>query len=127
MPRSESVDAYLVAQSDIARRVLKIVRATIKKAGPKLAESVSYKIPTYTLNEKPVVFFGAWNTAVRARVREYAPRASSSLPCDRGALTTIDPSSGGFVLESEMREGDVAESDCLRDFGLLGSTTIILE
>ena len=60
MPSYDSVNAYLAAQTEDVRRVLKRVRATVKKAEPKLEESISYKVPTYKLGDKPVVFFAAW-------------------------------------------------------------------
>lgn len=60
MPSYASVDDYLAAQSADAQRALQRLRALIKKTRPKLVESISYKVPTYALDGKPVVFFAAW-------------------------------------------------------------------
>lgn len=60
MPTYESVDAYLAAQRDDVRSTLERVRDVIRKAGPKLEETISYKVPTYELGNTPVLFFAAW-------------------------------------------------------------------
>lgn len=60
MPDYESVSAYLAAQPPDVRRVLTQVRAAIRKALPQARETISYKIPTYEVGGKPVVYFAAW-------------------------------------------------------------------
>jgi uncharacterized protein YdhG (YjbR/CyaY superfamily) len=60
MPDYESVPAYLAAQPPDVRRVLTQVRAAIRKAIPQARETISYKIPTYEVGGKPVVYFAAW-------------------------------------------------------------------
>ena len=60
MPSYASVSAYLAAQPPEVRKVLTQVRAAIRKALPQARETVSYKIPTYELGGKPVVYFAAW-------------------------------------------------------------------
>ncbi len=60
MPDYESVDAYIAAQSEIARPMLTRMRNLIRKAAPEVVESISYKVPTYKLQGKPLVFFAAW-------------------------------------------------------------------
>ena len=60
MPSYDTVDAYLADQRDEVRVILERVRAIVRKAGPKLEESISYKVPTYKLGDTPVVFFAAW-------------------------------------------------------------------
>ena len=56
-----SVTEYLAAQPPPTRRVLKQVRATIRKAIPKEEEVLSYQIPAYRLpGGGMVVFFAGW-------------------------------------------------------------------
>ena len=42
------------------QRVLKRVRSSIRKALPQAAESISYGIPTYKLNGRPVIYFAGY-------------------------------------------------------------------
>ena len=54
-----SVDAYLAALPDGKRRALSKLRAQIKAAVPEAVEGISYGMPTYKLDGRPVVYFGA--------------------------------------------------------------------
>ena len=62
MPRATfaSVDEYIAAQPQDAQRVLKRVRAVIRKALPSADEMISYAIPTYKLNGRPVIYFAGF-------------------------------------------------------------------
>ena len=40
--------------------VLERVRSTIRKAVPGAEEMISYKIPTYKLHNRPVLYFAGW-------------------------------------------------------------------
>lgn len=62
MARSDhdTVDAYLAAQPAEARAVLERVRATIRKALPKVTERISYRIPTFDLDGTMVLFFAGF-------------------------------------------------------------------
>lgn len=53
------VDAYIAEFSPLVQKMLKELRATIKKAAPKAEESISYMMPAYKLNG-PLVYFGAY-------------------------------------------------------------------
>lgn len=55
-----AVDAYLAAQPAAARAVLARVRATIRKALPGATEEISYRIPTYKLDARMVVYFAGF-------------------------------------------------------------------
>jgi uncharacterized protein YdhG (YjbR/CyaY superfamily) len=55
-----SVDEYIAAQPEGAQRVLQRVRAVIRKATPAAEEGISYKIPTYKLRQRPVLYFAGW-------------------------------------------------------------------
>jgi uncharacterized protein YdhG (YjbR/CyaY superfamily) len=56
-PRSH--DEYLAKLSDDKRRALEKLRKDIKAAAPKAEECISYGIPTFRLNEKSLVSYGA--------------------------------------------------------------------
>jgi len=56
----KSVDEYIGSQPEAVQSVLKRVRSTIRKAVPGAEEMISYKIPTYKLNRRPVIYFAAW-------------------------------------------------------------------
>ena len=55
-----SVEEYVAAQPAPVRRLLERVRATIRKAVPGAEESISYRIPTYKLHGRPVLYFAGF-------------------------------------------------------------------
>jgi uncharacterized protein YdhG (YjbR/CyaY superfamily) len=57
--RFTSVDEYIASHPEAAQRVLKRVRSTIRKA-VRGEEMISYQIPTYKLNGRPVIYFAGW-------------------------------------------------------------------
>src|SRR6267378_2082836 len=56
----KSVDEYIASQPEAVQRVLRRVRSTIRKAVPGADEVISYKIPTYKLHGRPVLYFAGW-------------------------------------------------------------------
>ena len=56
----KSVDDYIASQPEAVKGTLKRVRTTIRKAVRGAEESISYGIPTYKLNGRPVIYFAAW-------------------------------------------------------------------
>jgi uncharacterized protein YdhG (YjbR/CyaY superfamily) len=79
--RHETVDDYLAAVPEDARAALSKLRSTIKAAAPKATEGISYQVPVFKLDGKPLVGFGATTAhctfyvmstsdAMRARLRE---------------------------------------------------------
>ncbi len=56
----KSVDEYIAAQPEAARRALSQVRTTIRTAVPKAEEAISYKMPTYKLNGERLMYFAGW-------------------------------------------------------------------
>ena len=57
---SASVDAYIASQLPAARRALESVRRAIRSAVPEAGETISYKIPTFTLDGTMVLSYAAW-------------------------------------------------------------------
>jgi uncharacterized protein YdhG (YjbR/CyaY superfamily) len=56
----KSVDEYVASQPEAVQGVLKRVRSTIRKAVPGAEEVISYKIPTYKLHGRAVLYFAGW-------------------------------------------------------------------
>lgn len=60
MPVSKSVSEYIsVFPKDVQTR-LKQIRETIKSSVPDAEESISYAMPAYKLNKKPLVYFAGY-------------------------------------------------------------------
>jgi uncharacterized protein YdhG (YjbR/CyaY superfamily) len=57
----KSVDQYIASHPRAVQRVLKRVRSTIRKAVPGAEEMISYRIPTYKLHGRPVLYFAGWS------------------------------------------------------------------
>jgi uncharacterized protein YdhG (YjbR/CyaY superfamily) len=55
-----SIPAYIAAQPKAAQGPLRKVRSAIRKAIPMATESLSYKIPTYKIDDKVVLYFAGW-------------------------------------------------------------------
>lgn len=58
-PRPAGLDDYIAGFAPEVRRLLKQVRATIRKAAPQAQETISYRIAAYML-EGPLVYFAAF-------------------------------------------------------------------
>jgi uncharacterized protein YdhG (YjbR/CyaY superfamily) len=56
----KSVDEYIASQPKPVQAILKRVRSTIRKAVPQAEEVISYQIPSYKLNRRPVIYFAGW-------------------------------------------------------------------
>ena len=57
----KSVDEYIASQPAAVRPVLELVRRTIRKVVPDADEVISYKIPTYKLNGRAMLYFAGWS------------------------------------------------------------------
>ena len=56
----ESVDEYIAAQPEAAKRALELVRTAIREAVPKAEESITYKMPTYKMHGERLLYFAGW-------------------------------------------------------------------
>ena len=112
------VDEYMAAQTEASRAVLERVRGAIRKAVPHAVETVSYRIPTYKLDGRAVIYFAAWK-------RHYSIYPATRLVLDTlaGELAPYDVSKGTirFPLSgrvpvaligriAKLRAGEVARS-----------------
>lgn len=56
----QSVDEYIASQPETAQSTLGRVRSAIRQAVPRAEEVISYKIPTYKLHGRAVLYFAGW-------------------------------------------------------------------
>lgn len=61
MTKSKDIDRYISTFPKGTQKILKQVRATIKKTAPNAEETINYGIPTFTLNGNLVHFAGFKN------------------------------------------------------------------
>jgi uncharacterized protein YdhG (YjbR/CyaY superfamily) len=57
---ASDVPSHFASQPEAVQGVLKRVRRTIRKAVPGADELISYNLPTFKLNGRPVIYFAAW-------------------------------------------------------------------
>lgn len=55
-----TVDDYVAALPDDARPVLEEVRRVVHRVVPDVAETISYRMPTFVLDGRPLVHVAAW-------------------------------------------------------------------
>jgi uncharacterized protein YdhG (YjbR/CyaY superfamily) len=55
-----SVDEYIASQPKVVQGILGRVRSAIRKAVPKAAEGISYKMPSYKLHGASMLYFASW-------------------------------------------------------------------
>jgi uncharacterized protein YdhG (YjbR/CyaY superfamily) len=59
-PGPENIDEYIAGFPQDIQKILQKIRRTIKKAAPGAEETISYKIPTFNLKGKYIVYFAAY-------------------------------------------------------------------
>jgi len=87
------VDEYLAALPDDQRRALTRLRSHIRAIAPEAIESISYGLPTYKLEGRPVAYFGA----AKAHVSLYAVSATDAKGKPIAELKKYDTSGRGTV------------------------------
>jgi uncharacterized protein YdhG (YjbR/CyaY superfamily) len=55
---AKTINEYLATVSPAKRAALQKLRKAIKAAAPKAEECISYGVPTFRLNGKPLIYFG---------------------------------------------------------------------
>ncbi|HZQ10589.1 MAG TPA: DUF1801 domain-containing protein [Anaerolineae bacterium] len=56
----KTIDEYIAGFPSDVQDILQKVRLTIRQAAPDAEETISYKIPTFTLNGKYLIYFAAY-------------------------------------------------------------------
>jgi uncharacterized protein YdhG (YjbR/CyaY superfamily) len=87
----KSVSAYIAAQPIAARRVLRRVRATIRRALPGATEGISYRIPFYRLGGRMVLYFAGFRHhysiyPATARVKRMLRKELTGLVHSKGTI-----------------------------------------
>jgi len=59
-PVPATVDGYIADFPPNVRKILKRIRATIRKAAPGVKERISYRIPTFTLDGAILIYFAGF-------------------------------------------------------------------
>jgi uncharacterized protein YdhG (YjbR/CyaY superfamily) len=62
--KPNNIDEYIAGFPKETQKVLKQIRATIKKAAPATEETISYAIPTFTLNDRYLIYFAGYKNHV---------------------------------------------------------------
>lgn len=60
MNKANDVEEYIAGFPEAVRVLLEQVRATIKAAAPEAVESISYGMPAYKRNGRPLVYFAGY-------------------------------------------------------------------
>ncbi len=60
----QTVTSYISAFPKNVQTILRKIRSTIRKAAPKAEESISYGIPTYKLDGRPLIYFAAFKSHI---------------------------------------------------------------
>lgn len=88
---SASVHEYIAAQPEPARGILEQVRAVVLRALPDAEELISYKIPTYKIGGRPVLYFAGWRRhysvyPVTAALRALLEQEPASFTVEKGTI-----------------------------------------
>lgn len=62
--KPNNIDEYITGFPKTTQKILKQVRATIKKAAPAAQEKISYGIPTFTLNDCYLIYFAGFKNHI---------------------------------------------------------------
>src|SRR5262249_6996805 len=84
-----TIAEYLAQTKPEQRAALQKLRRTIRAASPKAEECISYGIPAFRLNVRPLVFFAAW-----ANHCSFYPGSSRTLKKLRGDLKDFQITKG---------------------------------
>jgi len=88
-PKATTIDEYLAGLSDEKRDVLERLRATIRTAAPGAEEYISYQLPAFRLDGKPLVAFGA-----TAKHCAFYPMTGTTVEAHKEELKDYDISKG---------------------------------
>ena len=56
----KDIDEYIAGFPDDVQEILEKIRMTIRRAAPDAEETISYQIPTFTLNNKYLIYFAGY-------------------------------------------------------------------
>ena len=90
-PQFATIDDYIASYPDDVQSILEEVRRTIRSAVPAPGETISYAMPTITLDGKPLVYFAAWkhHIGIYPPIPEIDPELDQELAPYRAAKGTL--------------------------------------
>jgi uncharacterized protein YdhG (YjbR/CyaY superfamily) len=94
--KPKTIDEYLAALSDDKRAALEKLRKAIRAAAPKAEECISYQLPAFRLNGRPLVAFGA-----TANHCAFYPMGSSTVEAHEDELKDYDTSKGTIRFQAD--------------------------
>jgi uncharacterized protein YdhG (YjbR/CyaY superfamily) len=94
--KARTIDEYLVGLSDDKRAALERLRKTIKAAAPGAEECISYGLPAFRLDGKPLVAFGA-----TANHCAFYPMSSSTVEDHKDELGGFETSKGTIRFQAD--------------------------
>lgn len=62
--KMNETDAYIASFSEQTQEILNRIRMLIREVAPEATEKISYGMPAYVLNGKPLVYFAAFKNHV---------------------------------------------------------------
>jgi uncharacterized protein YdhG (YjbR/CyaY superfamily) len=86
---AKTIDDYLAGLKSDQRAALEKIRAAIKSAAPRAEECISYQLPAFRLDGKPLVAFGA-----AAHHCSFYPMSSAIIAAHKDDLEKHDTSKG---------------------------------
>ncbi len=60
MTKPSSIDEYIEQSPKDTQGILTKIRGIIRSVAPEATESISYGMPSFKLNGRPLVYFAAW-------------------------------------------------------------------
>ena len=60
----KSMDEYIATFPNDIQKILEALRWTIRAAAPEAEETISYNIPTFTLNGRYLIYFAGWKNHI---------------------------------------------------------------
>ncbi|HEY4654823.1 MAG TPA: DUF1801 domain-containing protein [Cyclobacteriaceae bacterium] len=100
--KPSTIDEYIAAFPGDVQKVLKQIRATIKKAVPGAEEKISYGMPTFTLGGKYLIYFAAYKKHIGLYP---APAAGNGFKKDYAPYKTSGKGTIQFPLDKPMPLG----------------------
>jgi uncharacterized protein YdhG (YjbR/CyaY superfamily) len=88
----KSVDQYIASQPKAVQALLDRVRNTMRRAVPGGQEAISYRIPVYKLDGRPVFYFAGWKAhyslypSTRGLVEEFKDELAPYEVNDKGTM-----------------------------------------
>jgi uncharacterized protein YdhG (YjbR/CyaY superfamily) len=100
-PKVKTIDDYLARLSDDKRAALQRRRKTIRAAAPRAEEYISYQLPAFRLDGRPLVAFGA-----TAKHLALYPMSGNTVEAHKKELEDYDTSKGTLVQKLVKARGE---------------------